>query len=85
MAKSILSMFSSKSFIISGLTFGSSIHLSLYLCMVLGLTNNREKKKNERQRKKEKIYTSECRVPMNSKERLESLPKWLMQRNRGKQ
>ena len=85
MSLSVLPMFSSKSFIISGLTFGSSIHLSLYLCMVLGLTNYREKKKNERQRKKEKIYTSECRVPMNSKEKLESLPKWLMQRNRGKQ
>ena len=32
-----------------------------------------------------KIYPSECRVPKNSKERKESLLKWTVQRNRGKQ
>ena len=50
-----------------------------------GLTNSCEKKRNERQRRKGKIYPFECRVPKNSKERQESLPQWLMQRNRGKQ
>ena len=33
----------------------------------------------------EKIYQSEYRVPKNSKERQESLLKWIIQRNRGKQ
>ena len=36
MSSSVLPMFSSKSFILSGLTFRSLIHLSLTLCMVLG-------------------------------------------------
>ena len=34
-----------------------------------GLTNSCEKKRSERQRRKGKIYPSECRVPKNSKER----------------
>ena len=34
-----------------------------------GLTNSWEKKRRERQRRKEKIYTTECKVPKNSKER----------------
>ena len=34
-----------------------------------------KKKKNERQRRKGKIYPSECRVPKNSKETQENLPK----------
>ena len=34
-----------------------------------GLTNSYEKKRRERQRRKGKIYPSECRVPKNSKER----------------
>ena len=38
-----------------------------------GLTNSCEKKRSEKQRRKGKIYTSECRVPKNSKKRLESL------------
>ena len=33
------------------------------------LTNSWEKKRSERQRRKGKIYPSECRVPKNSKER----------------
>ena len=36
-------------------------------------------------RRKGKIYTTECKVPENSKERQESLLKCTMQRNRGKQ
>ena len=36
-------------------------------------------------KKKGKIYPPECRVSENSKERQESLLKWTMQRNRGKQ
>ena len=36
MSKSVLPMFSSKSFIVSGLTFRSLIHFGLFLCMVLG-------------------------------------------------
>ena len=39
-----------------------------------GLTNNWEKKNSLRQRKKGKLYPSECRVPKNSKERQESYP-----------
>ena len=38
-----------------------------------GLTNSCEKKRSEQQRRKGKIYTFECRVPKNSKERKESL------------
>ena len=34
-----------------------------------GLTNSSEKKRSEKQRRKGKIYPSECRVPKNSKER----------------
>ena len=34
-----------------------------------GLTNSWENKRNERNRRKGKIYPSECRVPENSKER----------------
>ena len=33
------------------------------------LTNSCEKKRNEKQRRKGKIYAFECRVPKNSKER----------------
>ena len=44
-----------------------------------------EKRRCKRQRRKGKIYLSECRVPKNSKEREESLPKRTIQRNRGKQ
>ena len=50
-----------------------------------GLTNSCEKKRNEKQRRKGKISTSEYRVPKNSKKRLESLPQRSMQRDRGKQ
>ena len=35
----------------------------------LGLTNSREKKRREKQRRKGKIYPFACRVPKNSKER----------------
>ena len=38
--------------------------------------NSWEKKRNERQRRKGKIHPFECRVPKNSKERLESLLQW---------
>ena len=34
-----------------------------------GLTNSYKKKRSERQRRKGKIYTFECRVPKTSKER----------------
>ena len=34
-----------------------------------GLTNSCEKKRSERERRKGKIKTSECRVPKNRKER----------------
>ena len=34
-----------------------------------GLTNSCEKKRREKQRRKGKIKTSECRVPKNSKKR----------------
>ena len=37
--------------------------------------NGYEKEKSKKQRKKGKIYTFECRVPKNSKERYENLPK----------
>ena len=35
MPECVLSMFSSRSFIVSGLTFRSLIHLNVFLCMVL--------------------------------------------------
>ena len=38
------------------------------------LTNSCEKKRSKKQRRKEKIYPFECRIPKNSKERKESLP-----------
>ena len=50
-----------------------------------GFTNSWLKERSERQGRKGKIHPSECRVPENSKERLEGLLKWTMQRNRGKQ
>ena len=34
-----------------------------------GLTNSCEKKRSEKQRRKGKIKTSECKVPKNSKKR----------------
>ena len=34
-----------------------------------GLTNSCEKKRSEKQRRKGKIYPTECRVPENSEER----------------
>ena len=34
-----------------------------------GLANNFEKKRSEKQRRKGKIYASECRVPKNSKKK----------------
>ena len=34
-----------------------------------GLTNSCEKKRSEKQRRKGKIFSFECRVPKNSKER----------------
>ena len=34
-----------------------------------GFINSCEKKRSEKQRRKGKIYSSECRVPKNSKER----------------
>ena len=42
-------------------------------------------KTRERQRRKEKVYPTEYRVPENSKERYKSLLKRIMQRKRGKQ
>ena len=41
-------------------------------------------KKSEKQGRKGRIYPTEYRVPKNSKERLEGLFQWTMQRNRGK-
>ena len=41
-------------------------------------------KRSEKQRRKGKIYSFECRVPNNSKEIEESLPQQSMQINRGK-
>ena len=35
MSESVLPMFTSKSFVVSGFTFKSLIHLSLFLCVVL--------------------------------------------------
>ena len=34
-----------------------------------GFTNSCEKKRSEKQRRKGKIFPSECRVPKNNKER----------------
>ena len=42
-------------------------------------------KRREAKSKGEKERASECRIPKNSKKRLESLPQQSMQRNRGKQ
>ena len=50
-----------------------------------GLTNSCEKKRSKKQKRKEKIQASECRVPKKSKERSDSLSQLSMQRNRGKQ
>ena len=50
-----------------------------------GLANSYEKKRSERKWRKEKINAFECRVPKNSKERKESLPRRSIQRNGGKQ
>ena len=44
-----------------------------------------EKKREVNQKRKGKIHPFECRVPKNSKDRYEKLPKQSMQRNRGKQ
>ena len=38
-----------------------------------GLTDSWEKKRSERQRRKGKIYPSECRVPKNTKNRKKDL------------
>ena len=46
-----------------------------------GLTNSCKKKRIEKQRRKGKIYPFECRVQKSSKERLESLLQWSVQRN----
>ena len=42
-------------------------------------------KRREAKSKGEKERASECRIPKNSKKRLESLPQRSIQRNRGKQ
>ena len=47
-----------------------------------GLTNSCEKKRGEKQRRKGKIYTSECRVPKNNRETRISLSHWSMQTKR---
>ena len=39
-----------------------------------GLTKSCEKKRSEKQRRKGKMYSFECRVPKNNKERQENLP-----------
>ena len=44
-----------------------------------GLTNTCEKKRSKMQRRKEKIYPFECRVPKNSQKSQESLPRWSVQ------
>ena len=49
-----------------------------------GLTISCEKKGSEKQRRKGKIFSFECRLPKNCKERKESLPQRSVQRNRGK-
>ena len=40
-----------------------------------GLQKSEEKKRSERQKRKGKIYPTECRIPENSKERCESFLK----------
>ena len=44
-------------------------HAKSKMVVWAGLTNSYEKKRHKRQRRKGKIYPSECRVPKNSKER----------------
>jgi len=48
-----------------------------------GFTNVWGKKESKRQVRMGKIYPPKCKAPENSQERLESLLKWIMQRNRG--
>ena len=48
-----------------------------------GLTNSWEKKRSERQRRKGKVYPSECRVPKNSKERLKKKKALLSEQCKG--
>ena len=48
------------------------------------LKNSCEKKRSKKQRRKGAIYPLECRVLKKNKERWESLPQWLVQRNRVK-
>ena len=50
-----------------------------------GLTNSREQKRRENQRRKGKLLASECILQKNSKKRQESLQEQTMQRSRGKQ
>ena len=45
------------------------------------LTNSRENKRSERQKRKGKIYPSECRVPKNSKERFHAKMGTITDRN----
>ena len=47
-----------------------------------GLKDSWEKKRSKRQKRKGKIYLSECRISKNRKDRY-SIFKWMMQRNRG--
>ena len=47
-------------------------------------TSNWGKKRSDKQGRKGKVYSTEYRVPKNSKERLEGLLQWTMQRNRRK-
>ena len=51
---------------------------------VWGLTNSCEKKRSEKQRRKGKIYPSQCRVPKNSKERWENHPQRSVQKTEEK-
>ena len=46
-----------------------------------GLTNSWEKERSERQKRKGKIYPSECRVPKNSKERFHAKMGTIIDRN----
>ena len=48
-----------------------------------GLTKAEKRREVKGKGEKERLYPSECRVPKNSKERIESLPKRTVQRNRG--
>ena len=51
-----------------------------------GLTNSCEKKRSEKQRRKGKIFPSECKVPrIARRDKKKSLPQQSMKRNRGKQ